>query len=751
MSFFIIELFKNPTLYISIVLAFMVSICFHEFCHATVAHQLGDDTARKGGFQTMNPFKVMGWKSIVCLLLFGFSWGAVPVLPDDKKRFRRFAISISGPLSNLLLMGVLSLLLEWLQPLLSMQNGVGLYVYSFFLYALYANVILFLFNIMPIPPLDGWGALESFLPKRLVPSPGAKSKIFLACIYIVCFSSASGFLDKGIDSLYKIFAPASVAAQKFLSEGCECLENGELADAFEAFSKAAEKGSVEGRFQKALCLAYGLGCELDMKKAFPLLSDPEVFSLNSDARFLLGYCYYAGEGVSQDFRKAAEHIKAAADVGNDEAKFMLGYKDGKFVDDGTTLDARLKLFWDIWHYFDDRLCKEEPVGKAAIVERYRLKAEKGNVVYQLAMGNCYMKGEGVEKDMSEAVEWYRKAADQGNAPAQYRLGKCYEKGNGVWRDERAAKELYNKAAEQGYAAAKDRLRFLSRSDIFKNFDKIIEGVSDLLSMIESPYIRLGIVHLALFAVVLIIAMGEHERAIGRQAEAEQKGMNEGIEHENSSNEARTNVENFLVGKEARQFLDPAEKGDADAQYNLGEYYYDTEDEFEAVKWYRKAAEQGHAAAQCKLGDCHYWGRGVAEDEAEAVNWWRKAAEQGHAIAQCRLGDCYTEGRGVMKDAEEAANWYRLSGEQGNVNAQICLGTCYANGNGVAQDKAESVKWWLKAAEQGSSDALCRLGVCYLKGEGVEKDYDEAAKYLRKAAERGNIEAAELLETKERVE
>ena len=59
-----------------------------------------------------------------------------------------------------------------------------------------------------------------------------------------------------------------------------------------------------------------------------------------------------------------------------------------------------------------------------------------------------------------------------------------------------------------------------------------------------------------------------------------------------------------------------------------------------MKWYRKAAEQGHADAQNNLGLCYQYGKGVAKDYAEAVKWYRKAAEQGHARAQCNLGYCY---------------------------------------------------------------------------------------------------------------
>ncbi len=80
---------------------------------------------------------------------------------------------------------------------------------------------------------------------------------------------------------------------------------------------------------------------------------------------------------------------------------------------------------------------------------------------------------------------------------------------------------------------------------------------------------------------------------------------------------------------------------------------------EAVNWYRKAADQGLAQAQCKLGECYYSGWGVEKDEAEAVNWYRKAADQGLAEAQYKLGRCYYSGRGVEEDMKEAVVCSRI--------------------------------------------------------------------------------------------
>lgn len=136
----------------------------------------------------------------------------------------------------------------------------------------------------------------------------------------------------------------------------------------------------------------------------------------------------------------------------------------------------------------------------------------------------------------------------------------------------------------------------------------------------------------------------------------------------------------------------------------GDEYYDAKQYAKAVEWYRIAAEQGYAGAQCNLGIMYYMGRGVPQDYAEAVRWLRKAAEQGDADAQCNLGVMYESGRGVPQDYGEAVRWYRKAAEQGNAIAQDNLALCYKNGQGVSKDLSEARCWFQKAVDQGDEDA-----------------------------------------------
>ena len=154
----------------------------------------------------------------------------------------------------------------------------------------------------------------------------------------------------------------------------------------------------------------------------------------------------------------------------------------------------------------------------------------------------------------------------------------------------------------------------------------------------------------------------------------------------------------------------AEKGDAQSQCDLGRAFDEgslgvPRDRVEAVKWYRKAAEQNYAEAQFYLGSCYDHGDGVAKDYVEAVKWYRKAAEQNYATAQFNLGFCCVEGRGMAKDYVEAVKWIRKAAEQNFGPAQNSLGSLYEfGGMGVAKDYVEAYRWWLLVARQGDEPA-----------------------------------------------
>lgn len=108
---------------------------------------------------------------------------------------------------------------------------------------------------------------------------------------------------------------------------------------------------------------------------------------------------------------------------------------------------------------------------------------------------------------------------------------------------------------------------------------------------------------------------------------------------------------------------------AEEYYQKGEKAYDAQQYEDAVNWYRKAAELGHADAQTTLGIFHRFGTGVEKNLVEAAKWYRKAAEQGFVYAQFYLGNCYRYGWGVARDLAQAKKWYQKAADQGYENAK----------------------------------------------------------------------------------
>lgn len=199
---------------------------------------------------------------------------------------------------------------------------------------------------------------------------------------------------------------------------------------------------------------------------------------------------------------------------------------------------------------------------------------------------------------------------------------------------------------------------------------------------------------------------------------------------------------------AKWYRAAAEKGNPDAEFNLA-LLYDAGsgvpvDKAEAATWYRKAALTGHAGAQYNLGLMFESGEGVEADPSRAAYWYTQAAEQGHVKAQNNLGVLYDKGLGVPEDRTQAAKWYRKSAEQGFARAQFNLGVMYDFGTGVAKDDREAAKWYRKAAVQGDQEAQFNLALMLDTGEELPADKAEAALWYRKAAEQGNGAAANNL-------
>jgi len=183
---------------------------------------------------------------------------------------------------------------------------------------------------------------------------------------------------------------------------------------------------------------------------------------------------------------------------------------------------------------------------------------------------------------------------------------------------------------------------------------------------------------------------------------------------------------------------------AQEAYEIGLKSYNSKDYAEALKWYKKAADQGNVDAQTRIGFMYSHGQGVKKDYVEAVKWFREASEQGNAPAQSHLGSMYALGLGVTKDYAEALKWFRMAADQGDAPAQVLLSGMYLDGEGVPKDTKEAIKWLRMAADQGYDFAQVSMGIAYRNGEGVPRDIEEATKWFKKAADQGNADAKNVL-------
>ncbi|WP_166238377.1 site-2 protease family protein [Paenibacillus turpanensis] len=156
-------------------LALMVGFTLHEYAHAYFADRFGDPTARHFGRVTLNPMAHLDVLGTLLILLAGFGW-AKPV-PVDRSRFKRprlmsIIVSAAGPLSNLLIAFV-AILLAYVLLMTGIVNpqqmSVGAFkaVGTFFHYMIMMNLLLFVFNLIPLPPLDGYRVVKDLLPLRM--------------------------------------------------------------------------------------------------------------------------------------------------------------------------------------------------------------------------------------------------------------------------------------------------------------------------------------------------------------------------------------------------------------------------------------------------------------------------------------------------------------------------------------------------------------------------------------------------------
>ena len=140
----------------------IIGLSFHEAAHAFASYKLGDPTPKYQGRLTLNPMHHIDPIGFVALLFIGFGWGVpVQIDPDHYKNRRtgELIVSLAGVTANLLIAVAFSFVCKGLAMTSFASGGLGAIIYEMLIYVVYINLVLMIFNLIPIPPLDGFGVI----------------------------------------------------------------------------------------------------------------------------------------------------------------------------------------------------------------------------------------------------------------------------------------------------------------------------------------------------------------------------------------------------------------------------------------------------------------------------------------------------------------------------------------------------------------------------------------------------------------
>ncbi len=440
-----------------------------------------------------------------------------------------------------------------------------------------------------------------------------------------------------------------------------------------------------------------------------------------------------------------------------------------------------------WHanlYRDGLLGKTKDDKKA--FDLMKLAAEKNYPYAQYVLGFFHLRGRGTPINGEQAKNWYQKAIVNGITEARVDLGSMYADGNVVAKNEAEALKLFKKAADEnnqygqswlGYAYRDGKLGLKPDGEQAKNwYQKAIDnGSTDAMVNLGWMYEQGKIVAkneaeaLKLYQKAATANNKSGQRSIGRAYSSGLLGLKQDGEQamswyqkaiDNGSTEAMVDLGSMyadgnVVAKNEAEALKLFKKAaDENNQYGqswLGYAYRDGKlglkpDGEQAKNWYQKAIDNGSTDAMVNLGWMYEQGKIVAKNEAEALKQFKKAAESGDHYAQNWLGYAYREGAlGLTQDFEQAKNWYTKSIENGNIPALNALGWMYEHGKGIPKDEAKAVELFKKAADAQNATGIYNLGIQYWAGKGgLSVDKAEANRLFRIAADMGQEDAIKFL-------
>ncbi|MDH3469377.1 MAG: SEL1-like repeat protein, partial [Gammaproteobacteria bacterium] len=295
---------------------------------------------------------------------------------------------------------------------------------------------------------------------------------------------------------------------------------------------------------------------------------------------------------------------------------------------------------------------------SAAFAAFKSAAKGGNVEAKYRMGLLYLNGQGTPQNYPAAVKALEEAAERGHHEAQYQTARLYDMGRGVRaKNPLTAYKWFQKAADGGHPGAQYQMaiRFADGREVPQNYEKAFEWY---LKAAEQGHM------IAEFEVGQFYDLGLEE-ALCTRAKSPAQCRKRALKHAQGKDNAVL-----------------------------------------AFEWVMRAADQGYAAAQYKIGELYEQGRGVHKDAGAAAMWFTLAAEQGLVEAKFKA-DLYkkstqTERKEVLDRRARAADIREA--EKGSADAQLMVAKMYDNGVGVPKNFVKAYMWYNLAAAQGLTEA-----------------------------------------------
>jgi len=201
----LLSLFQNPTVALSFIIALLIGLTIHEASHAITANRLGDDTAKLMGRTSLNPLVHLDSLGTLFLFMVGFGWGKPVLVNPNKFKYPirdEIIVSLAGPISNIVIALIFSLVLRFFNEYLSVPLNLLLSI------IIVINLRLAIFNLLPLPPLDGSKILQIFIPYNRYSQIQPYGTMLIFLIFIFGGTIFYSIITFPADFLFKLFVGA---------------------------------------------------------------------------------------------------------------------------------------------------------------------------------------------------------------------------------------------------------------------------------------------------------------------------------------------------------------------------------------------------------------------------------------------------------------------------------------------------------------------------------------------------------------